>query len=76
MESSKIGIFIKKNLLYDNSDFISSRSKKESPPDVMSFTMANITVEAARTAMERKINLLMKVVDERDHEIAALREKM
>ena len=38
--------------------------------------MANVTVEGAMAEMERKINLLMKVVDERDHEIAALKEQM
>ncbi|KAA0050647.1 ty3-gypsy retrotransposon protein [Cucumis melo var. makuwa] len=30
----------------------------------------------SRIKMERKINPLMKVVEERDHEIAALRKKM
>ncbi|KAA0041925.1 ty3-gypsy retrotransposon protein [Cucumis melo var. makuwa] len=35
--------------------------------------MADIIVEAE---MERKINLLIKVVEERDHEITTLREQM
>ncbi|TYK02512.1 ty3-gypsy retrotransposon protein [Cucumis melo var. makuwa] len=38
--------------------------------------MIDVTVEVAMTEMKRKINLLMKVVEERDHEIAALREQM
>ncbi|KAA0050564.1 ty3-gypsy retrotransposon protein [Cucumis melo var. makuwa] len=43
-----------------------SRSK-ESPRSRIKDTMAE---------MERKINLLVKVMEEQDHEIAALREKM
>ncbi|KAA0050144.1 ty3-gypsy retrotransposon protein [Cucumis melo var. makuwa] len=74
MESPKAGIVLKENLLYDNSDSASSKSKKEAQPDVMSVMMAEITVEAAMTEMERKVNFLMKVVEERDHEITALRE--
>ncbi|TYJ96836.1 ty3-gypsy retrotransposon protein [Cucumis melo var. makuwa] len=42
----------------------------------MSVTMADITVEAAMVETERKINLLMKLVEERDHEIKALREQV
>ncbi|TYK28164.1 ty3-gypsy retrotransposon protein [Cucumis melo var. makuwa] len=76
MESLKAGIVIKENPLYDNSDSASSKSKKEAHPDVMSIMMADITVEAAMAEMERKINFLMKVVEERNHEITALREQM
>ena len=64
------------NPLNNDSDYASSRSKKEAHPDVMSVMMVDVTFEAARAEMERKINLLMKVVDERDHEIAALKEQM
>ncbi|KAA0048603.1 ty3-gypsy retrotransposon protein [Cucumis melo var. makuwa] len=64
------------NPLYDNSDSASSKSKKEAHPDMMSVMMADITAEAAMAEMERKINFLMKVVEERDHEITALREQM
>ncbi|KAA0032371.1 ty3-gypsy retrotransposon protein [Cucumis melo var. makuwa] len=64
MESPKVGIIIKENPLYDNSDSVSSKSKKEAHPDVMSVIMANITVEAAIVEMERKINILMMVVVE------------
>ncbi|KAA0054593.1 ty3-gypsy retrotransposon protein [Cucumis melo var. makuwa] len=76
MESPKAGIVIKKNPLYDNSDLASSMSKKKAHPDVMSVMMADITVEAAMAEMEKKINFLMKAVEERDHEITALREQM
>ncbi|KAA0042104.1 ty3-gypsy retrotransposon protein [Cucumis melo var. makuwa] len=76
MESPKVGIILKENPLYDNSDSASSKSKKEAYPDVMSVMMADITVEVALTKMERKVNFLMKVVEERDHDIIALREQM
>ncbi|KAA0059902.1 retrotransposon gag protein [Cucumis melo var. makuwa] len=76
MESPKAGIVIKENPLYDNSDSASSKSKKEAHPDVMSVMMADITIEAAMAEMERKINFLMKAVEERDHEITTLREQM
>ncbi|TYK06217.1 ty3-gypsy retrotransposon protein [Cucumis melo var. makuwa] len=57
-------IVIKENPLYDNSDSAFSKSKKEAQPEVMSVMMADITAEAAMAEMERKINLLMKVVEE------------
>ncbi|KAA0051584.1 retrotransposon gag protein [Cucumis melo var. makuwa] len=50
--------------------------KEEAHPDVMSVMMADITAEAAMAEMERKINFLMKAVEERDHEITTLREQM
>ena len=74
MEPSKDEIFIKKNPLYDNSDSAFSKSKREAHSDVMFVMMVDVTVEAAMTKIERKINLLMEVVDERDHEITILRE--
>ncbi|KAA0061331.1 ty3-gypsy retrotransposon protein [Cucumis melo var. makuwa] len=76
MESPKAGIVLKENPLYDNSDSASSKSKKEAHPDVMFAMMANITAEAVMAEMERKVNFLMKVVEERDHEITTLREQM
>ncbi|KAA0051455.1 ty3-gypsy retrotransposon protein [Cucumis melo var. makuwa] len=76
MESPKAEIVIKKNSLYDNSDFASSKSKKKAHPDVMSIMMADITAKVAMAEMERKINFLMKAVEERDHEITALRKQM
>ncbi|TYJ98302.1 ty3-gypsy retrotransposon protein [Cucumis melo var. makuwa] len=76
MESPKAGIVLKENTLYDNSDSASSKSKKEAHPDVMSVMMSDITVEAAIVEIERKVNFLMKVMEERDQEITALREQM
>ncbi|KAA0032560.1 ty3-gypsy retrotransposon protein [Cucumis melo var. makuwa] len=76
MKSPKAGIVIKENPLYDNSDSTSSKSKKEAHPDVMFVMMVDITEEAVMTEMERKINLLMKVMEEQDHEITDLREHM
>ncbi|KAA0025983.1 retrotransposon gag protein [Cucumis melo var. makuwa] len=76
MESPKAGIILKENPLYDNSNSASSKSKKEAHPDVMSVMMADVTVEAAMTEMERKVNFLMKGLEEQDHEIRALREHM
>ncbi|KAA0054507.1 ty3-gypsy retrotransposon protein [Cucumis melo var. makuwa] len=76
MKSPKAGIVLKENSLHDNSDSASSKSKKEAHPDVMSVTMADITIEVALVEMKRKVNLLMKVVEERDHEITTLREQI
>ena len=65
MESPKAEIVLKENPLYDNSNSASSKSKKEAHPDVMSvIMMADITVEAAMVEMERKVNFLMKIVEE------------
>ncbi|KAA0046723.1 ty3-gypsy retrotransposon protein [Cucumis melo var. makuwa] len=64
MESSKAGIVIKKNPLYDNSDSASSKSKMKAHLNVMSVMMADVTTEVAMAKMERKINLLMKVIEE------------
>ncbi|KAA0059647.1 ty3-gypsy retrotransposon protein [Cucumis melo var. makuwa] len=44
--------------------------------EVVSVMMANVTVEAAMTEMERKTHFLMKVVEEQDHEIASLKNQM
>ncbi|TYK21325.1 ty3-gypsy retrotransposon protein [Cucumis melo var. makuwa] len=76
MESPKAKIVIKENPLYDNFDFTSSKSKREAHPDVMFVMMDNVMVEGAIAEMERKINLLMKVVKERDHKIAAFKKQM
>ncbi|TYK25898.1 ty3-gypsy retrotransposon protein [Cucumis melo var. makuwa] len=76
IESPKAGIVIKENPVYENSDSAPSKSKKEAHPNVMSIMIADIMVEAAMTEMERNINLLMKVVEERNHEISALRDQM
>ena len=76
MESSKARIIIKENSMYDNSDSASSKSKREAHPDVMFIMMVDVTFEVAMMKMKRKINLLMKAIEESDHEIVALREHM
>ncbi|KAA0037644.1 ty3-gypsy retrotransposon protein [Cucumis melo var. makuwa] len=69
-------IYQTKNLLFNNSTPASNLSNKESHLEVVSVMMANMTVEAAMAKMERKINFLMKVVEERDYEIAALKDQI
>ncbi|KAA0064130.1 ty3-gypsy retrotransposon protein [Cucumis melo var. makuwa] len=64
MEFPKAEIVLKENPLYDNSDSAYSKSKKEAHPDVMSVMMADITAEAAMAEIQRKVNFLMKVVEE------------
>ncbi|KAA0056309.1 ty3-gypsy retrotransposon protein [Cucumis melo var. makuwa] len=64
MELPKFGIFIKENPFYDNFDSASSESKKEAHPNVISIMMVDVTVETAMAEMKRKINLLMKVIEE------------
>ncbi|KAA0056323.1 ty3-gypsy retrotransposon protein [Cucumis melo var. makuwa] len=49
MESPKVGIVIKENPLYDNFDSISSKSKREAHPNVMSVMMADVMVEQKQT---------------------------
>ena len=51
-----------------------SSLEKESILEVVTVMMADVTLEAAMTERERKINLPMKAVEERDHEIIALKE--
>ncbi|KAA0036102.1 ty3-gypsy retrotransposon protein [Cucumis melo var. makuwa] len=76
IKSPKGGIIIRENPLFNNSMPASNLSKKESHLEVVSVMMANVIAEAAMVEMERKVNFLMKVVEERDHEIAALKDQM
>ncbi|KAA0051326.1 ty3-gypsy retrotransposon protein [Cucumis melo var. makuwa] len=46
----------------------SNLSDKESHLEVVSVMMADVTAKAAMAEMKRKVNFLMKVVKERDHE--------
>ncbi|KAA0059894.1 ty3-gypsy retrotransposon protein [Cucumis melo var. makuwa] len=55
---------------------ISAKEGSTPHPDVMFVMMADITAEATMAEMERKVNFLMKVVEEREHEITTLREQM
>ncbi|KAA0063889.1 ty3-gypsy retrotransposon protein [Cucumis melo var. makuwa] len=49
---------------------------KESHLEVVSVMMPDVTTEATMVEMERKINFLIKVVKERDHVIAFLKDQM
>ena len=51
MESPKVVIIIKENPLYENFDFVSSKSKKKAHPDVVSVMMVDIMTEAAMAEM-------------------------
>ncbi|KAA0040809.1 ty3-gypsy retrotransposon protein [Cucumis melo var. makuwa] len=70
------GIIIRDNPLFNNFTPASNLSDKESHLEVVSVMMVDVTAEATMAEMERKINFLMKVVEERDHEIAALKDQM
>ncbi|KAA0067533.1 retrotransposon gag protein [Cucumis melo var. makuwa] len=74
MKSPKNGIIIRENPLFGNSTPTSDLLKKESHLAVVSVIIVDVTTEAAMAEMKRKMNLLMKVVEERDHEIATLEE--
>ncbi|KAA0033935.1 ty3-gypsy retrotransposon protein [Cucumis melo var. makuwa] len=76
IESPKGGIIIRDNPLFNNSTPASNLSDKASHLEVVSVMMVDVTAEATVTEMERKINFLMKVIEERDHEIAALKDQM
>ncbi|KAA0032491.1 ty3-gypsy retrotransposon protein [Cucumis melo var. makuwa] len=76
MESPKSRIIIIENPLLDNSTPASDLLEKESHLKVLSVMIADVKSEAAMTKMERKINFLMTVIEERDHEITALKDQM
>ncbi|KAA0040518.1 ty3-gypsy retrotransposon protein [Cucumis melo var. makuwa] len=76
IESPKGRIIIRDNPLFNNSTPASNLSDKESHLEVVSVMMVDVTTEATMVEMEKKINFLMKVVEERDHEIAALKDQM
>ena len=76
MESPKGMIIIRENPLFDNSIPASDLSKQKSDLEVVSIMMTDVTVEVAKAKMEMKINFLIKVVEERDHEIATLKDQI
>ncbi|KAA0033709.1 ty3-gypsy retrotransposon protein [Cucumis melo var. makuwa] len=76
IEPPKGGIIIRDNPLFNNSTPASNLSDKESHLEVVSVMMVDVTAEATMEEMKRKINFLMKVVEERDREIAALKDQM
>ncbi|KAA0062703.1 ty3-gypsy retrotransposon protein [Cucumis melo var. makuwa] len=76
IESPKGWIIIKENPLFNNSMLASNLSNKESHLEVVSFMVVDVTAKAAVAEMKRKVNFLMKVVEEQDREITTLREQM
>ncbi|KAA0038910.1 ty3-gypsy retrotransposon protein [Cucumis melo var. makuwa] len=64
IKSPKGGIIIRENPLFNNSMPASNLSDKESHFEVVSVMMADVTAEATMAEMERKINFLMKVIEE------------
>ena len=62
--------------MFDNFAISFDLSKKESHLEVVSVMMVDVTTEATMTKMERKINLLMKDVEEQDQGIATLKDHM
>ncbi|KAA0068122.1 ty3-gypsy retrotransposon protein [Cucumis melo var. makuwa] len=76
MDSSKGRVVIREDPLFNNFASTFDPSKKESHLEVVFVMITNVTAEVAMTKMEGKINLLIKVVEERDHEIVALEDQM
>ncbi|KAA0031629.1 ty3-gypsy retrotransposon protein [Cucumis melo var. makuwa] len=76
MESPKGGIIIGENPLFEKSTPASNPSEQESHLEVVSVMMVDVIAKVAMTEMEMKINFLMKAVEERDREIAALKDQM
>ncbi|TYK09793.1 ty3-gypsy retrotransposon protein [Cucumis melo var. makuwa] len=71
----KGGIVIKENPAIDEHYSSSQPSSEEMPhPNIMSVMVTNVdTSENRMTELEKKVNMLMKVVEERDYEIAFLK---
>ncbi|KAA0066866.1 ty3-gypsy retrotransposon protein [Cucumis melo var. makuwa] len=76
IESPKGRIIIRENPLFNNPTPTSNLSDKESHLEVVSVMMEDVTAKATMAKMEKKINFLMKVDEERDHEIATLKDQM
>ncbi|KAA0037550.1 ty3-gypsy retrotransposon protein [Cucumis melo var. makuwa] len=71
----KNGIIIKENSVIDEHNFPSDHSSKEIPqPNIMSVMVTNVdTSEDRMTELEKKMNMLMKVVEKKDYKIASLK---
>ena len=71
----KGGIVIKENPAVDEHNSLSECSNEEVPqPNIMSVMVTNVDTSENRMAeLEKKVNMLMKVVEERDYEIAFLK---
>lgn len=66
-------IVIKENHLFENFALTSDLLERQSHLEVVSVMMASVTTKVAMAEMGRKLNLLMKAIKERDHEIVVLR---
>ena len=73
----KGGIIIKENLVIDEQISFCERSNEEMPhSNIMSVMVTGVDTNENRMAeLEKKINILMKVVEERDNEIACLKNQ-
>ncbi|KAA0064216.1 retrotransposon gag protein [Cucumis melo var. makuwa] len=71
----KDGVVIKENLAIDKHNSLSERSNEEAPQqNIMSVMVTDVDESEDRMAeLEKKVNMLMKVVEERDYEIAFLK---
>ncbi|KAA0035918.1 ty3-gypsy retrotransposon protein [Cucumis melo var. makuwa] len=71
----KCGIIIKENPMIDEHNSSSKHSSEEMPhPNIMSVMVTNMdTSENRMVELNKKVNMLMKVVEERDYEIASLK---
>ena len=68
-------IIIKENPMIDEQNSSSEHSREETPhTNIMSVVVTEVdTSEDRTTELEKKINMLLKVVEERDYEIASLK---
>ena len=71
----KCGIIIKENVVINEQISSCKRSNEEMPhPNIMLVMVTGVgTSEDRMTELEKKINMLMKAVEEKDNEIASLK---
>ncbi|KAA0068081.1 ty3-gypsy retrotransposon protein [Cucumis melo var. makuwa] len=71
----KGGIIIKENHVIDEHNSFSKYSSERTPrPNIMSVMVTNVDTSKNRMVeLEKKVNMVMKVVEERDYEIASLK---
>ncbi|KAA0060396.1 ty3-gypsy retrotransposon protein [Cucumis melo var. makuwa] len=71
----KGGIVIKENPTIDEHNSLSKHSNEEAPqPNIMSVIVTYVDTSKDRMVeLEKKVNMLMKAIEERDFEIASLK---
>ncbi|KAA0042087.1 ty3-gypsy retrotransposon protein [Cucumis melo var. makuwa] len=67
---------IKRSMQEQEQSYVLKKKNKESHLKVVSVMMVDLIAETAMAEMERKINFLMKAIEERDHEIITLKDQM